>query len=206
MKSLILSAVLITIALLFCTPSRAQQAGKFDYYVLNMSWSPEYCHSHQGSEECSKHLGLIVHGLWPQYDGQNGGPENCGDQPGPSDPNSLLDILPTISLIQHEWTTHGTCSGLGADNYFALMRKIFTGFHVPPQLDHPTRQFIIRAATLKQDIEQANPDLNDSELALTCTGQYLKEVELCVTKDGIPQPCSGLRQCTAPSLRVPPVQ
>jgi ribonuclease T2 len=196
----------VALALLWPPPARAQQAGKFDYYLLSLSWSPEFCYSHQSSAECSQHLGLIVHGLWPQYNGANSGPENCANQPGPSNPDSLLDLLPTRDLISHEWATHGTCTGLRADAYFGLIRRIFSNFHAPPQLQHPNRQSIIRTADLKRAIAQSNPGLNDSEITLTCTGRYLREVQLCLTKDGRPQPCSGLRECRGTSVLVPPVR
>ena len=205
MKKQLLIA-LFAFTMLFPLSARSQQAGKFDYYLLSMSWSPEYCYSHSGSPECSRHLGLVVHGLWPQYNGAGRGPEFCGNQPGPTNPQSLLDIFPTLSLIQHEWTTHGTCSGLGANDYFALVRRIFTGFHIPAALQSPTRQVVMGTFNLKHAIEQVNPALNDSEIALTCAGSYLKEVELCVTKDGKPQPCSGLSECRGSRLRVPAIR
>jgi ribonuclease I len=138
-----LLAVLLSLA---CFTAKSQQAGKFDYYLLSLSWSPEYCYGHQGSPECARHLGLVVHGLWPQYNGANSGPEHCGNQPGPSNPESLLYIMPTAALVDHEWNTHGTCSGLSANDYFALMRRIFTGFHVPAPLLNPSRQSIVRVA------------------------------------------------------------
>lgn len=206
MKPYLTGALFLIFALLCPSSAKSQQPGKFDYYLLSLSWSPEYCYSHRNSPECSKHLGLVVHGLWPQYNNAARGPENCGTQPGPSDPNSLLDIFPTVSLIAHEWTTHGTCSGLTADQYFGLIRRIFSNFHIPSQLDHPSTQSIVRITDLKRAIEQSNPGLNDSELVVTCTGPYLKEVELCVTKDGKPQACSGVRDCPGTSLRVPPVR
>jgi len=194
------------LALLFPLLAQSQQAGKFDYYLLSMSWSPEYCYNHRGAPECQRHLGLVVHGLWPQYKGAPRGPEECGNQAGLANPNSMLDIMPSVGLVQHEWTTHGTCSGLSANDYFALLRNTFTHFHVPYQLQEPRRQTIIRATGLKRAIEEANPGLNDSEIVLTCTEPYLKEVELCVNKDGKPQPCANVRECRAHSLRIPPVR
>ena len=206
MKLHLLTVLFFAASLLFPASARSQQAGKFDYYLLSMSWSPEYCYSHQGSPECGRHLGLVVHGLWPQYNNAPRGPENCGNQPGLSNPSSMLDIMPSLGLVQHEWTTHGTCSGLNPNDYFGLVRSTFQNFHLPSELQHPSSQKIVRAAVLKHDIEQANPGLNDSEIVLTCTGPYLKEVELCVTKAGKPQPCSNIRGCYAPSLRIPAVR
>jgi len=200
MKSILLAVLLFSV-----TPSRAQsqQPGKFDYYLLTLSWSPEFCYSHPTSPECAKHLGLIVHGLWPQYNGANAGPEHCGHPPGPANPNALLDIMPSASLVEHEWAAHGSCSGLNANDYFALLRRVFSRFHAPPQLQHPARQAILRVADLKRAIAQANPGLHESEMALACRGRYLSEVELCLGKDGKPQPCAALRECGGPSVFVP---
>ena len=54
-------------------------AGKFDYYVLALSWSPDYCAA-KGSgdpQQCGngRQLGFVLHGLWPQYD--RGYPQSC---------------------------------------------------------------------------------------------------------------------------------
>ena len=56
--------------------------GHFDYYLLTLSWAPQFCATHQAnmsSSECDpkRHYGLVVHGLWPQND--NGSyPLECG--------------------------------------------------------------------------------------------------------------------------------
>src|SRR4051794_31231797 len=101
-----------------------RQNAAFDYYLLTLSWSPEYCHGNASSTQCSadKHFGFVVHGLWPEYK-SGGGPVNCSQQPGPTNPSSYLDIMPDLGLISHEWKTHGTCSGLEADQYFGLIRR-----------------------------------------------------------------------------------
>jgi ribonuclease T2 len=192
--------------LLAASSAKSQQRGVFDYYLLNLSWSPEFCHSHGSSPECGKQLGLIVHGLWPQYNGTAGGPEDCGNLPGLENPASMLDIMPDPHLIAHEWSKHGTCSGLSATDYFALIRRVYNSIHIPGQLQRPSQQLIIKTSALKQAFEQSNPGLSDGELALSCTGPYLSAVEICVSKDGKPQPCGAIRQCSAPSLRVPPVK
>ena len=39
---------------------RAMKAG-FDYYLLNLSWSPEFCATHANAPECAQHLRFILH-------------------------------------------------------------------------------------------------------------------------------------------------
>jgi ribonuclease T2 len=188
-------------------PKDLQATGAFDYYLLTLSWAPEFCHSKPNSPECSGHFGFIVHGLWPQNNA-GGYPENCGYASGPTNPQALLDLMPDLHLIQHEWTTHGTCTGLSADNYLALIRRIRTSLQIPQNLVAPDHQITLSSADLKQDFEHVNPELNDSEIALTCGGgSYLVGVEFCFSKDGKPQPCgSDIRDCNRPSIRIPRVQ
>ena len=76
------------------------QPGAFDYYVLALSWSPEFCHSHPTKAECaSGKFGFVVHGLWPQYAERY--PENCSTAPGLSDPSRMADIMPDTGLVAH---------------------------------------------------------------------------------------------------------
>jgi ribonuclease T2 len=186
---------------------RSQAATGFDYYLLNLSWAPEFCYNKPDNPECSGHFGFIVHGLWPQYR-RGGYPENCGAQPGPGNPSRMLDIMPDLHLIQHEWTTHGTCTGLTADDYFALVRRVFRSVKIPADLVAPARQFSIRPEELKRDFEQSNPGLADSGIAVSCgRGGFLVAIEICYGKDGRPTPCGGdIRDCNRPEIRVPKVR
>src|ERR1700729_345831 len=50
----------------------------FDYYLLNLSWSPEFCYSHPSATECAGRPAFVLHGLWPQNtDGTY--PQNCSN-------------------------------------------------------------------------------------------------------------------------------
>jgi ribonuclease T2 len=201
----------LLVALLLATlpmySQRGGQPGAFDFYLLNLSWSPEFCNSNPNNIECGggKHFGFIVHGLWPQFS-HGGGPEYCGQQPGLIDPTRMLDIMPDPHLIEHEWIAHGTCSGLNANDYFNLIRKTFSSIQIATQFQAPQQQFNIRPFELKQAFEQANPGLSDAGIAISCSGPYLKAVEFCFTKDGRAMACSGVRDCHAGSLRVPKVR
>ena len=59
---------------------RADTAGEFDYYVMALSWSPNWCVSEgdaRDAEQCdARHdYGWVLHGLWPQY--ERGWPDYC---------------------------------------------------------------------------------------------------------------------------------
>jgi ribonuclease T2 len=199
----LLSLLLLAAASL---PAFAQASPKFDYYLLTLSWSPEYCHSHTSSTQCAsdKHFGFVVHGLWPEYK-TGSGPQHCGNQPGLSNPGRMLDIMPDLGLVQHEWTTHGTCSGLSADQYFGLIRKAFNGITQPTQLTSATRQQTLSPRQVKQAFETVNPQLNDAEMMINCASNYLQAVEICLDKSLQPISCPAPRDCRASSIRVPPV-
>ena len=178
------------------------QPGTFDFYLLNLSWSPEFCATHSGSPECAAHPGFVVHGLWPQN--ANGTyPENCSNAPGPSNPGSYTDLLPTVSLIEHEWTTHGTCSGLSADAYFALIRRAFQQTHIPPPFTAAHQsQTMLSPDALLAEFSAANPSFPKGSLALSCGNNYLTAVEVCVDKNLHPEACQGVRSCRANVVKI----
>jgi ribonuclease T2 len=119
--SLVPAVLILLASLTFASSATARhrnssgaEPGAFDYYLLSLSWSPAFCLSDPGAAECSgpRRFGFIVHGLWPQY--EKGWPEHCDvHQPVPDNVVSgVSDIMPARSLVFHEWSAHGTCSGL----------------------------------------------------------------------------------------------
>ena len=180
------------------------QPGAFDYYVLALSWSPEFCHSHPTKAECvSGKFGFVAHGLWPQY--ANGYPDNCSTAPGLADPSRMADIMPDAGLVAHEWTTYGTCSGLDADSYFKLVRQAFESVKIPAQLRSATRGFSVAPQELKEEFVGANPRLKVEDLAVSCGNNYLTGVSVCVDKQLQPRVCEGIRDCRANTIKVAPV-
>ena len=203
-------ATLILAAVLQPNTAHAQQTGQpgqFDYYLLTLSWSPEFCYSHRSAAECSQHLGFIVHGLWPQFnDGSY--PQHCSNQPGLSDPSKVADIMPDPSLVEHEWSTHGTCSGLGPDQYFGLIEQDFHSVQIPAALNNPTRSATMRPSQIKQAFVQANSGLSASGIAVTCRGGYLTGIEIAMSKDGQPIafPTPTREDCRSSTIRIPPIR
>jgi len=193
------------------SPAHAQQPGQpgqFDFYLLTLSWSPEFCHGHPGAPECSQHRGFMVHGLWPQFN--NGAwPADCQTtQPAPTDTSPVANIMPQ-DILPHEWEKHGTCSGLSGNDYFALIRKVFDSIQIPSQFAAPTRSFTIRPAALKDAFEKSNPGLADQDVAIQLnSGRYLNAVEFCLNKGSnpTPMPCANVKDVHGGTFIVPPVR
>lgn len=176
-------------------------SGNFDYFLFTLSWSPEYCHGRPNNPQCGgAHPGFVVHGLWPQFN--NGQwPSACSSAPGLSNPSGMLDIMPDPRLIQHEWTTHGTCSGLTAQQYFGVIRKAYDSIQIP-SLVSPSRS----AGEIKQMFTDANPGMSSDDIAVSCHNRYLSAVEFCLGKDLQPTACQAVRDCTANSIRISAAQ
>ena len=182
--------------------SVAAQPGDFDYYLLTLSWSPEYCATHT-SPECAAHPGFVVHGLWPQ---NNDGtyPENCSNAPGPTNPQGDTDLQPTVSLVEHEWQTHGTCSGLAADAYFNTIRQAFHEIVIPPTLTHVQSPETVSPQLLLQQFASANPKIPANAFVLSCGNNYLTAVEVCLTKSLAGESCPNVKTCGATAVKVTP--
>ncbi len=178
-------------------------AAAFDFYLLNLSWSPEYCHSHPTAAECAQHATFVLHGLWPQSNSGNN-PHNCSSAPGPANPSQYSDIYPDPGLLQHEWSTHGTCSGLSPDDYFSAARKAFRAVVIPPQLAGLTSQISMPPDQILGLFTASNPTIPSSALALSCGNNYLTAVEECLDKNFQPMACCGVRSCRATTIRIPP--
>lgn len=187
--------------------SRALTAapGQFDFYVLNLSWSPEFCHSHASAAECTQHRAFTLHGLWPENnDGSY--PESCSQAPGPANPAQYADIYPDQGLLEHEWETHGTCSGLGPDAFFVQARRAEGSIVIPDQLAHLTQPAAESPAEIVTEFTQSNPGLPASSVAISCGNNYLTAVEVCVDKNLRPQSCSAVKTCGATQVRIPAPQ
>ncbi len=174
----------------------APASGGFDYYVLSLSWSPEHCAEKpggRGDSQCGidRHYAFVLHGLWPQY-GKGGYPQMCKtkNKLSAAAVSSMLDVMPSTTLIQHEWSRHGTCSGLTSDAYFGKARQAFESVTIPDRYQKPDQIFQVTAGGVRSDFTGANAGSADTSLAIVCAGHFLSEVQFCLTKDTL-----ALRPC-----------
>jgi ribonuclease T2 len=196
--------------------SRASEAapGDFAYYLLSLSWSPAFCLSSPVAEECNgpRRFGFVVHGLWPQN--ERGWPEHCDARRAVSDDvvEGIADLMPARGLVYHEWSAHGTCSGLEPVQYFELVRRAQAAVAIPPELQAPARAIEQPPAAIAGAFLKGNPRLMPQAVVVTCTGQSnprLREVHICLNRDLSPRPCSADAMrgaCRAPQVLVPPIR
>ncbi len=181
---------------------RLAAATGFDFYLLNLSWSPEYCHSHPEAAECARRSTFVLHGLWPQNnDGSY--PQNCGNAPGPN-PSQFSDIYPEPGLLEHEWRTHGTCSGLAANDFFSAARTAYQSVKIPAQLANLSSQTSLSPDQIAGLFTQSNPGLSSQSIAISCGHNYLTAVEICLDKSLHAIACPAVRSCRANSVRIAP--
>jgi ribonuclease T2 len=185
--------------------------GNFDYYLLNLSWAPQFCAAHAdnvSSSECdpAHHFGFIVHGLWPENnDGSY--PRDCGSaRPvAQSIVEHMLAIMPSRGLIQHESSTHGTCTGLATQEYFNRVETAFRKVQIPPEYRNPGSPISTSPSEMEQKFAQAN-NAPAGSFRVVCSRSEL-EVEVCLTKDLQYRQCGeGLRDCRAGQVTLPPVR
>lgn len=195
----------------YAKPKGAGASGTFDYYVLSLSWSPVYCESHPSdSQQCgTKRFGFVLHGLWPQY-AAGGYPDTCSTSATLDENarNLARSIFPSEKLIAHEWTKHGTCSGMTAKEYFQAADEARNSIRVPDKLQPGNKVLQLRAQEISSLLRDANPKLTNSSLAVICGGQELSEVRVCLSKDLTPRACGqGVRtSCPSSPVRVPGVR
>lgn len=190
----------------------ADAPGVFDYYVLSLSWAPDFCDQsgQMNNRECGRgnHVGFIVHGLWPQFN--NGGfPKQCAPaSPVASDiVNRMLPIMMDAGLVQHEWRDHGTCSGLSPVAYFDAIRQVFGTVRIPPTYQNLSKEIQVNPSDVEAAFRAANPAVPQSAYRVGCGGGEVSEVRICFSKDLKPQACSASqRECQSGPLRMLPLR
>ncbi len=196
----------------------AKTSGEFDYYTLTLSWSPTYCRSKQGRDnrfQCGadRRYSFVVHGLWPQN--ERGWPQNCetSERYIPERViRGVLDIMPSKSLVIHEWRKHGTCSGMSSKAYFALTRSLFERLKIPARYLTPTKPITTTPGALRNDFIKTNPWLDHAAMSVQCGNRRdranLRSLRICFSRDLEPRACgeNERRQCRAGTLVLPPVR
>lgn len=162
--------------------------GRFDFYVLALSWSPGFCEEageRRGSRQCEtgRRLGFVVHGLWPQF--ERGFPSKCGADRAL--PRAALEeaeaVFPDERLARYEWRQHGTCSGLGPVEYMRAVREARDKVRVPEALAELGREGHTTPQAIERAFSGSNPGLRSDMMAVQCRRGALQEVRICLSRD-----------------------
>ncbi|MGA8308535.1 MAG: hypothetical protein WB755_00775 [Terriglobales bacterium] len=189
----------------------SEGTGQFDYYLLSLSWAPNYCAGHPSdhSSECriGGHQAFVLHGLWPQASsGQP--PMSCSNgSPVAADTvDHMLNFMPSRSLIQHEWQKHGTCTGLSAQDYFAQAEQAYTHVQVPPQYRSLEHEQQFRVPDVEKSFAQANHAPLEA-FRVSCHAGELVSLEVCVDKNLQYRSCTeSVRECPVNQVDMRPPQ
>jgi len=195
---------------------RQNEPGKFDFYVLALSWSPTYCESvkertgnGRPDPQCNgRPFAFIVHGLWPQY--EQGFPSYCQVPAQKLDRavvGSALDVMPSPRLVFHEWDRHGTCSGLTAQAYFEAVRLARAAVKIPAAYVAPSEASTVTPDAVAAEFIKANPGLTRANMAVACDATRLTGVRLCMAKDFSFRDCADIvdHACTRDKIAMPAV-
>lgn len=191
-----------------------EKAGTFDYYVLSLSWSPNWCAYEgdaRGSDQCNARHdhGWIMHGLWPQF--HRGYPSYCPTSeraPSRGMTAGMADIMGTSGLAWHQWKKHGVCSGLSARDYYAVSREAYGRVVRPEVFRNLDREVKLPASVVEEAFIQVNPDIEPDGITITCRDGYIQEARICLSRGLDPVPCGQdvVRDCKARDALFTPVR
>jgi ribonuclease T2 len=168
-----------------------------DVYVFAYSWEPEFCYgkttTYPGCAAPHDYwkTNFIVHGLWPQYS-TGGYPATCTTEafnssvPNAVGYNDMVTYWPNVqvaegdpnysSFWEHEWSKHGTCTGLSQYNYFNDALLMVQKYGTPSIVSNNVYKDISSS-----DLRAAYG--GSSYASLQClSGKYLSGVYICFSQ------------------------
>lgn len=206
--------ILFLIAGMLAAQSRRarEQAVPFDYYVLSLSWAPEFCSQGDAAgrnpQECTpgRMMGFVVHGLWPQANAGRG-PESCGraDRVSKQVIDYVIRYMPSPGLIQHEWATHGVCTGLTPTEYFGAIVETRAAVQIPVQFASIEQDVRESPGQIETQFAAANLSFPRGAFRTSCARDELQEVRVCFDRNRKPQACTASAgECPVPAIKIRP--
>ena len=194
--------------------AEGEPAGAFDYYVMALSWSPNWCAlegDKRGSPQCDDDTGFgwVLHGLWPQY--ESGWPSYCptgARNPSRTDTRAEADLFGSSGSAWHQWNKHGRCSGLTAADYYRLSREAYGRVERPALLRKLTDPVRLPANVIEQAFLEANETLSNDQITITCKAGRIQEARICMTHDLEFRTCGRdvSRDCSMPDALFAPLR
>ncbi|PLL14330.1 ribonuclease T [Tabrizicola sp. TH137] len=183
----VIFAALMALALAGVARAEGERAGYFDYYVMALSWSANWCAREgdaRNDPQCDAGRGVdfVLHGLWPQY--EEGWPSFC--RTAERDPPRSLtaaqaDLFGGAGAAFYQWKKHGRCSGLSAAGFYDLARQARARVAVPEVFRGLARDIRLEADVVEEAFLEANPTLAPDGVVVTCRDGLVQELRICLT-------------------------
>lgn len=214
MRALLICLLALLPAFPLPTMAKGEKAGAFDYYVVALSWSPNWCELEgdaRNSPQCdaAEDHGWILHGLWPQM--TQSFPSYCRStyrMPSKSMTANMADIMGTSRLAWHQWRKHGVCSGLSPSDYYALSRAAYARINRPAVFRKLERDVKLPTAVVEDAFLKANPDMEPGGITITCKQGHIQEARICLSRDLQPVQCGRdvVHDCTMTDALFTPIR
>jgi len=191
-------------------PVKAPVKGPFDYYVLTLSWAPDFCALPENAaahpKECATGKGIrfVVHGLRPLA-AEGASPESCDSARKPSRGaiSIVLPLMPDESLIRREWTEHGSCTGLSPADYFTDILHGRSLAQIPVQFTSLDDTATETPQQIETQFAGANPGFPEGAFRTACSAGMMTEVRVCFDPLMKPRACTAtVSECPAGELTV----
>jgi ribonuclease T2 len=188
-------------------------------FILAASWEPAFCATNQKKAECRGQksgdfdaTNFSLHGLWPMRQ------EYCGvsDDQRDADRRSDWNDLPAVSLTaqtrsdldkvmpgkqsgleRHEWTRHGTCTGMSADDYFNAAIGLIDELNASGVRDLFAQSIgkTLTAEDIKAAFDKSFGDAASDRVKMSCRRvgkvRVISEITIGLSADATKQSSSG---------------
>lgn len=179
---------------------------KPDYYVLALSWSPEYCKTHKQGMQCNRQpqqaYRFVLHGLWPSLD------KTCTQEKlSETVIDATLPFIPSKKLIKHEWKKHGRCSGYNPKQFFDLSIQAYEKIKIPNFFNHVEVNTTKKVNDIKESFIKENPKLKYDAIRVVNIKKEFSELRVCLDKSfqAINCPLPPISNPNAEIVITPPV-
>jgi ribonuclease T2 len=174
------------------------------YYVLALSWSPEWCRTRTSSRydtlQCrDNRFSWVLHGLWPNGVGSRH-PAYCAEPTAlpAATLRKYLCATPSASLLTHEWNEHGACGWKSPDAFFTQSTGLFNALKRPSPARAKT------AGDVRTAFSAANPGFPRNGIFVGTQSGRLSEVRVCYDLKFAPRACPQRGAPDSVALQVTP--
>lgn len=169
-------------------------------FLFVASWSPAYCAERDPmgkTTQCrrtyAKKFRFIVHGLWPQG-GQGMKRNYCKEVSQQLEGNIVNDyfyLMPSSTLMLHQWKKHASCGAFTQKSYFGTIEKLYQKFEINDLFADIEKTHTFQLNDLINKITTDSPMLKAENIVVRCRQNRFKEIRICLNHDFALRKCRG---------------